>query len=239
MTGTILTDSAVCINLSVALRALTQRLAGDSLWPGAHVRYEGAMWKSLFCLLVFSLTACGNERAMALQSAASTTGDELQCEVALSFIDNLLAEKPDRDFVFSEGLEGMPSSNPRGHWVAEDTQRRVARPPMPLLYRARKEGGRSAIQSCSSVRDRLRFQKIAFDAEAVDRAAKSKAPNNFDYNYTIIGMSLPVVSATKDGAILYSSQTSGPMNAGGYLFYLKKDRAHRWRIIASLAVAVS
>ncbi len=204
-----------------------------------HNKYIWPMLKLLSCLLLLILAASSNELAAASKSALSSGNDDIRCRVAIFFINNLIAEKPQRALVFSDIPEDTFPSAKGGNWFSNEMNQRVAGPPVFLLNGARKEGGQSAIQLCSSVKQRLRAEKISFGAEAVENAINSKASNSFDYAYNVVGVSLPVVSATQDRAVLYSSQTSGPLIAGRYIFYLKKDRKRVWRIVASKVIAVS
>lgn len=176
---------------------------------------------------------------VAAQGAGHVNRDDVRCDAALFYIDKLISEKPGRPMVFSDSPEDTPSSTGSGYWLSKNLKQRVLKPPAPLLTNAGRDGGRSAIQFCQSIRDRLKAAKISFGADAVKSVVEIDQSNKFGYKYDIVGVTLPVVSASKNSAILYSSRTSGPLAAGLYIFYLKRDRSHHWRIVGSKVVSVA
>lgn len=171
-------------------------------------------------------------------SDASETGmarrssDNTKCAAALAYINAVISDKSGKQFVFSDDWESVSYPLTAGGWFLPGRGTRGPAPPRSMLIAAKRQGGRSAIKYCPSIQVRLKEGKIPFGVEAVSAAVKTARGRDFRYNVEIVGVSIPTLSKNGTEAVLYSSQVSGPLAGGAYIYYMKCSSLGKWSIIS-------
>lgn len=166
-------------------------------------------------------------------------GDDTRCSVALAYIETVLSGERGKQLVFSDERESVSYPLTAGGWSVPEHGTRSPAPPSSLLAEARKRGGQSAVKYCPSIRARLSVAGIAYGSKAVADASKTARGRDFRYNVKIIGVSTPVVSDDKRKAVFYSSQVSGPLAGGAYVYYMKRSPLGKWIVVGSKVVTTA
>lgn len=167
------------------------------------------------------------------------SSDDMRCEIALAYIETVLQGKSSKHFVFSDEWESVSFPLTDRGWSAPERGVRISAPPSSLLAEAKKRGGRSAIKYCPSIQAKLNAAGISYGSKAVADVANTVKGRQLRYKMEIVGVSIPVISIDKTKAVLYSSQVSGSLAGGAYVYYMKRSTSGKWIVVGSKLVTVA
>lgn len=169
------------------------------------------------------------------QTASVAEGSDEQCGIALAFAQAMVAERKGRRVVFSDGVEFLPTLPTSAEWYSEAIEQNI---PAPAGELVKAVSTRSAVAACGSLRDWLDARHIGYGTRAIDAATRD-IPWNGEYRATLLGLSLPAVSADHRQAVLIRSSYIGPMGGGGSMIHLKRMRDRSWKAISEIGLYVS
>ena len=164
------------------------------------------------------------------------------CAVALDLVIGTVAHFRGRAVVFSDEDEGLmpPSVDTKGWYGPEALQPvAVSPPPAALVDRLNRTRAVSAVASCPAVRAWLDKAGIAHGAKAVDRAVDPRRMTAQGYAETVLGVSVPVVSADGADALVLTHNVSAPLGGGGQANRLRRGANGRWTVVAIRGLWVS
>lgn len=160
-----------------------------------------------------------------------------RCTVALAYIDALLAQPSKLPRVFSTQQEPIPDLPKSSSWMSARYDRHGASPSQALLRQLSNDAVQNAITGCASVRAALNRRGIRYGDKAAGEVAQSSAASS--YKAELSSVSLPVVSQDGKEALLISSRASGPLEAVGFLKYLRRLPSGAWVVVSSATLWVS
>ena len=82
------------------------------------------------------------------------------------------------------------------------------------------------VEECANIRQWLDLSHIIHDDAQIDAATEGKER----YPFTLISISMPVVSDDRDHAQMMIGQVYGALAGGRYTIRLKRRENNRWRI---------
>lgn len=173
------------------------------------------------------LSACGTKP----QQQSST------CDVASAFTEMVAADMSERQTVFSDEPLDLTQHISDSVANASDQPTAAARPPAALMAHFRQQGATNALTACAPVRALLQNQRIRFGRQATQQGLRQDA--NGVFASSIVSVSVPVVSADGQQALIGSTIASGTLDGAGLLFLLEKQPNGRWQVVAEYQLYVS
>lgn len=198
--------------------------------PGRTAQILAGM-KTVIAILALAL-APGAARH---EPAPLAAGTEEQCAVALGYVQTILAKVANRNIVFTDQPEFVPSLPTRAEWYDSTAKQWVPAPAAELVASASAE---SAVATCGSVQAWLRGKGIRYGEAAVESATRG-IPWNGTYRAVILGLSLPAISADHQEAVMVTSSYSGPLGGGGNMLHLKRTPEGVWKQAATVGLYIS
>ena len=171
--------------------------------------------------------ACGHSVAPPRPDSASVA-----CDAAAAYAKIVIANSKGKPVVFTSEDQPFSGSIVGGEWwkMEGDRPLSVAAPPAALVKRLEDQGNRNAVSRCASVRKLLEGQHIGYGSKAVDAVSSPNPPEMF--KASIQTVSIPIVSADGQRAVLASSGVSGALAGGGFLQLLGRQANGNWEVIA-------
>ena len=175
-------------------------------------------------------------------SPSSTRGvlaesKEERCRVAIAFADTLLAQLPGRVVFAAEGEQAYSSLDARG-WLS-DSGNPAPIPPSTLLEAANRRGRLDAMSLCPLFYSHFggphRERRGVISGSSIEVTAIDPSSQN----KTTVSITLPVISSSRNSALLFSSQVSGPMAGGSYAYFLQNRPKKGWVIVSSKSLTVA
>ena len=171
--------------------------------------------------------ACGNTVAPPRANSASVA-----CEAAAAYAMIVITKSKGKRIVFTS--DDQPFNGPivGGEWWKMKGERPLsaAAAPAALVKRLEDQGNRNAVSRCASVRKLLEGHHIRYGSKAVD-AVSSPDPSEL-FSASIQTVSMPIVSADGQRAVLASSGVSGALAGSGFLQLLERQADGNWEVIA-------
>ena len=157
-----------------------------------------------------------------------------RCEASLAFIQTQKPARHER-LVFEKGDWGpsVTGAAKRRDWGPPPARvggRGAPAPPAGLLNRMEHDSSIDAVGACASIRAYLAGHGIAFGRAATDAVAKPD--KNGVYKGAIASVSLPIMAAGGNDAVLASSEVSGILMSDVLLNYLHRDPDGKWRVVS-------
>ncbi len=153
-------------------------------------------------------------------------GGAAACAVATSVMETLVAEQNSRPFVFQDQES---SSRPALTGVSEALPRDPEMNKwLHLVQRLEESSDRNAVARCSSVRTMLDRHRIGYGSRAV-AAVLPRNPEEEEFGATIYSISLPLLSADGQRAVLEHSARNGRLDGGGSILLLERQPDGKWK----------
>ena len=183
--------------------------------------------RPIVILPVILCAACGNTVAPPRPNSASVA-----CEAASAYANIVITKSNGKPVVFAS--DDQPFNGPivGGEWwkMEAELPLSAAVAPAALVKGLEAQGNRNAVSRCASVRKLLESHHIGYGSKAVN-AVSSPDPSE-QFKASIQTVSMPIVSADGQRAVLASSQVSGALAGGGFLQLLERQADGNWKVIA-------
>ena len=163
-----------------------------------------------------------------------------RCGASLAFVQTQLPARNERAVFSQGGWEPTTEAARRRDWGKPPARvggRGAPQPPAELLNRMQRDGAiNDAVEACASIRAYLARHRIKFGSAATH--ALSRADENGKFKGTIVSISLPVMTAKGDDAVVMSTEVSGILMSDMLLNYLHRGPDGKWRLVSVAVYAV-
>jgi hypothetical protein len=153
---------------------------------------------------------------------------DLRCAVALTYVRDVVKQARGPRLVFSTS-EGQSLDTENGRWFEADSAfdhpKSLPAPAEHLVERLGRTKA-NAVRRCSSVRQFLKADGIAYGAQAVKAAATRGV-----FKAYIQTVTLPVVSGDRRRAVLERGEMRGSTDGGGWFELLERKPNGEWKVI--------
>ncbi|APX65026.1 hypothetical protein V3I01_00265 [Sphingomonas sp. gentR] len=153
------------------------------------------------------------------------------CEASLAFIHGMLTTS-DTVWIFNQWEPVTEEGDPRDSqtvysWSPSTYAKANGLSPPSRRWLAGRHrspySGRSAVQECPAIRTLLDQRHIRYGSKAVDEANRNR-----ERDVTIASITLPIIDATGDVAVVETGLTGTHGGGGGWINVLSRDAAGRW-----------
>ncbi|WP_237452181.1 hypothetical protein [Qipengyuania algicida] len=187
------------------------------------------MMRPKFVLTAIIIVAC----AACSADDASPAVPEAACGIALDYA-KAFKSKSSRQIAIWQRPEPRSPLPQKVQLFLRQNPRFKNDPTLPLILESSDIRNVSVVEQCPSLKSWLNETSVLHDDHRINAITLlSQWPVN------LLAMSVPVLSKDGSTALMYTSESSGPLAAGHFAITYKKTAKDRWVLLTKEALAIS